>query len=129
MSDMASKMVLRAKIKSLSGKSAKSAYEFFSTRVATKPEDYDPQADELYYDKYEQKEGTFRPVRAHGKRVWGVEYLFEDKGSEYHPEHTVSIKELNRLLKMMEEVFGIEPDDAKIYSYTWYTGSDEPFDL
>jgi hypothetical protein len=122
-------MVLRAKIKSLSGKSVKTAYDFFSSRVSQKPEEYDPENDELHYDRHDHKEGGFRPLRVSGKRIYGVEYLLPNKGDEYYPVYKIGLKELNRIIDTMVEIFEVDPSEVVIHSYTWYNGTDEPCDF
>lgn len=121
-----SKLVLRAEIPSLKGKSNSEALKFFR-RILGEPSEIDEWNDEIDYFSYE---GIIRPCHDYSSGRWGIEYilLHESDYNVYVEMDNIgaTLEEINEIAGKLENMFNVNKDDVKLIYYTWYNGSDEP---
>lgn len=132
MSCEVTKTTLRAEILSLRGKSISEAYAFFRQRVG-EPDDIDHDEGIVDFFVYEGENHRYAPVKGLSDKSgeenrWGIETVLtyeNGDGKEFGKEvHT--LQELSAIGKEFVEVFGAKEEDIRLYSYTYYTGADEP---
>lgn len=128
-----SKTVLRIEIPSLRGKSYHEAYKYFSS-ILGEADDIDDWDDVIEYFSYYEKNHKYIPVReySYGRDAvndrWGVDLLLA-YGNDYRDSigrANHSLQELNKLANDLGEKFNVDPKTARLVSYTWYNGGDEP---
>lgn len=132
MSCEVTKTVLRAEIPELRGKTISEAYAFFQPLVG-EPDDIDHDEGVVDFFVYEGENHRFAPVKGlrekSGDAVrWGIETVLSYEngyGVKFgKPVHT--LQELSAIGKEFVERFGAREEDVRLYSYTYYTGADEP---
>lgn len=127
-----SKMVLRGEIPHLKGKSRGEAFEYFQN-ILGEPDILDDWDGEVEYFNYEPENHKFVPVQENTGRStddnrWGVDYIigYNNGYGEERGKDNVSLEELNKIVDEMTKKFEIDPKSIRIFSYSWYNGTDEP---
>lgn len=132
MSCEVTKTALRAEIPALKGKTIAEAYAFFQPIVG-EPDDIDHEEGTVDFFVYEGEKHRIAPVKGLSDKSgeenrWGIETILSYEngyGKEFGKEvHT--LQELAVIGKEFIEVFGAKEEDIRLYSYTYYTGADEP---
>lgn len=132
MSCEVTKTSLRAEIPALRGKSISEAYTFFQPIVG-EPDDIDHDEGVVDFFVYEGEKHRFAPVKGLRDKSgednrWGIETVlsFENGYGVKFGKSVHSLLELSAIGKELIEKFGVREEDIRLYSYTYYTGADEP---
>jgi len=129
MSCMESKVVLRAELPELKGKSRNEVYPVFVNLIG-EADDIDEYEGEIEYFQYE---GEIQPVYDYDSKRWGIDHVLHHE-SDYRTyikmkSNGLSLKEFDELASQMEEKFGIDKSKVRLISYSWYNGGDEPINF
>lgn len=126
MSTIISKFGIRGKIDELDNKSPLEIREYFISKGFT-PED-DDYDDEPYFDTYcKDNVNKTYPVKDYRSSGWGIEKLFyyemdgDEKGKTIY-----SLSTLNKECEILSKEYNIPYENIVVFSYSWYTGCDEP---
>ena len=126
MSHDVTKTVLRVELPELKGKSRDNVYPVYRDLLGDAPE-LDMYQGEVEYFSYD---GVYRECCDVDSNRWGIERVLKME-SEYRTEiagsqNGYSMGELNEMAQEMAEKFNVDPNQVRLTSYTWYTGTDEP---
>jgi hypothetical protein len=127
------KTVVRVEIPELYGKSKTELYYYFKS-ILGESSYVDEWEGEVEYFSYDEEEFEIVPVHQYNRETEsnvgkvGVDYILSYKTDYYagKGKDGFTFKELNEIGQILEDKFGIDPENCKLFSYTWYNGADEP---
>lgn len=123
---MEEKIVLRAELPHLKGKTRNEVYPIFKDLLgeADELEEYEGEVEYFNY------EGMYQPVCNYNGKRWGIDLVLhhESEYSTYIEMATngLSLGEFENYAHEMAEKFGIDMYKVRYIGYSWYNGSDEP---
>lgn len=120
------KIVLRAEIPRLKGKTMTEVYPFY-LEILGEPNDLDEYDGEIEYFEYD---GKYQPAHDYDSGRWGIDLVLHHK-SDYKTyiemeSNGLTLDEFHKLAHEMSLKFTIDKYKVRLISYTWYNGADEP---
>lgn len=124
MSCMESKLVFRCELPELHGMSHGEVLPYFAERMG------DPSyiAENDGVINYFEYEGNLQPVYDYDNNIWGIDYIAgQVNENEYEDLYiSLSMGEIEMIFAELYGLFGVNEDDVRLVSYSWYNGADEP---
>lgn len=120
------KIVLRAEFPELKGKSKTEVYPFYQ-KILGEPDEIDMYDGEVDYFSYE---GKYQPCHNYYQNRWGIDLVLHHE-SDYKvyiqmESNGISLDEFKKLADEMSKKFGVDKNEIRLMTYTWYNGTDEP---